>query len=384
MARNMQRPYPGRTGVRSEPCEPSEPYEPNEGIEAGPAAERWRRMWSHREHLLKVARRRSMSVEDAEDAVHEAMLRAVENPDIDDERLAAWLTTVTMRLCVDRYRQLNREAEVSNRTALVAPAPVPVEEVVCDRAEAKWLARRSRSLPARQAEALQLKSQDLDVDQVATQMGLSYEAAESLLARARRAMRNSLAGTLAVTVWLGRGRPEAGAGAHVAVAAVASTVTLAALGITLPNAYDGDRAHLPEVPRVRVVDEPAGAGEKAAKKEKEEHAPSPRPAARPDSSPTRTPGSNGVLTGVTSVLPGVPSVLGVLDVPGAPTAPEIPAVPSMPSAPSAPSAPSDVRLPGVPTSPASVQPSAPADSDLPRIELPGSDELPAGAGESLD
>ncbi|CAM5361097.1 hypothetical protein SVIOM74S_09467 [Streptomyces violarus] len=67
------------------------------------ADERWRRMWSHREHLLKVARRRSMSPEDAEDAVHEAMLRAAERPDLDEERLAAWLTTVTMRLCVDRY-----------------------------------------------------------------------------------------------------------------------------------------------------------------------------------------------------------------------------------------------------------------------------------------
>src|SRR5437879_5812675 len=55
------------------------------------AGERWQRMWSHREDLLKVARRRSLSVEDAEDAVHEAMLRAAEHTDVDDERLGAWL-----------------------------------------------------------------------------------------------------------------------------------------------------------------------------------------------------------------------------------------------------------------------------------------------------
>ncbi len=60
--------------------------------------DRWQRMWSHREHLLKVARRRSMTIEDAEDAVHEAMLRSAENPHLDDERLGAWLTTVTMRI----------------------------------------------------------------------------------------------------------------------------------------------------------------------------------------------------------------------------------------------------------------------------------------------
>ncbi|POX43943.1 RNA polymerase subunit sigma, partial [Streptomyces sp. Ru71] len=127
------------------------------------ADDRWERMWSHREQLLKVARRRSMSLEDAEDAVHEAMLRAAERPDLDDERLGAWLTTVTMRLCVDRYRQVNREAEVRTSPTLMAPGPVPVEEAVCDRAEARWLAVRSGELPARQAEALRLRSEDLDV-----------------------------------------------------------------------------------------------------------------------------------------------------------------------------------------------------------------------------
>src|SRR5918996_2563541 len=173
------------------------------------ADERWQRMWSHREQLLKVARRRSMSLEDAEDAVHEAMLRAAERPDLDDERLAAWLTTVTMRLCVDRYRQVNRKVEVRPGPTLIAPGPVPVEEAVCDRAEAKWLAVRSGELPARQAEALRLKSEDLDVGQVAVRMGLSYRTVESLLARARRTLRNSLAATLGVALFLwGRGRPR--------------------------------------------------------------------------------------------------------------------------------------------------------------------------------
>src|SRR5690348_306161 len=173
------------------------------------ADDRWQRMWSHREQLLKVARRRSMSREDAEDAVHEAVLRAAERPDLDDERLGAWLTTVTMRLCVDRYRQVNREAEVGSRPTLVAPGPVPVEEAVCDRAEAKWLAVRSGELPARQAEALRLKSEDMDVSQVAVRMGLSYRTVESLLARARRTLRASLAGTLGLVLFLvGRGRPR--------------------------------------------------------------------------------------------------------------------------------------------------------------------------------
>jgi RNA polymerase sigma factor (sigma-70 family) len=208
--------------------------------QATAADERWQRMWGHREHLLKVARRRSMSLEDAEDAVHEAMLRAAERPDLDDERLAAWLTTVTMRLCVDRYRQVNREAEVRTSPTLIAPGPVPVEEAVCDRAEAVWLAVRSGELPARQAEALRLKSEDLDVSQVAVQMGLSYRTVESLLARARRTLRNSLAATLGFVLFLvGRGQPRGGSKAQAVAAASTAAATLAVAGFVLPYAYDG-------------------------------------------------------------------------------------------------------------------------------------------------
>ncbi|MFP1625035.1 sigma-70 family RNA polymerase sigma factor [Streptomyces sp. 5K101] len=215
------------------------------GPTAESANERWQRAWSHREHLLRVARRRSVSMEDAEDAVHEAMLRAAEQPHLDDERLGAWLTTVTMRLCIDRHRQVSREAEVRTSPTLHPPRPVPVDEAVCDRAEARWLAVRSNELPARQAEALWLKSEDLDVGQVAVKMGLSYRTVESLLARARRTLRNSLAATLGVALWLcGRGRPRGG---HAQAVAVASTaVTLAVAGLVVPYAPGGD---VPDTPR---------------------------------------------------------------------------------------------------------------------------------------
>lgn len=358
MARNMHQLYAGRAGEAGEAGDPGD--------------ERWRRMWSHREQLLKVARRRSMSVEDAEDAVHEAMLRAGENPNIDDERLAAWLTTVTMRLCVDRYRQLNREAEVSNRPALAPSAPVPVEEVVCDRAEAKWLARRSESLPARQAEALRLKSEDLDVDQVATQMGLSYEATESLLARARRAMRSSLAGTLALAVWLVRGRPEAGS-AH-AVALASTAVTLAALGIALPYSDEEDRPRTPQVSRAEVAEKPARG------RDQEEPAPLSRPTAQ------LGPGLIGILDpGKLPVVaaslvpklsaPATPEIPAVPSAPAVPSVPSVPAVPSAPAAATVPPRPSaDVRPPTV--EPAPARPTAPRDAGEPRMGLPGSGTLP--------
>ncbi|MGV4981251.1 sigma-70 family RNA polymerase sigma factor [Streptomyces sp. NRAIS4] len=316
---------------------------------------RWQRMWSHREQLLKVARRRSMSPEDAEDAVHEAMLRAAERPDLDDERLGAWLTTVTMRLCVDRYRQVNREAEVGSRPTLVAPGPVPVEEVVCDRAEAKWLAVRSGELPARQAEALRLKSEDLDVGQVAVRMGLSYRTVESLLARARRTLRASLAGTLGLVLFLlGRGRPR-GAGKVQAVAVTSTAATLAVAVFVVPHALDWGGGSSAPAPRPTVssgapVLRSAGTGPARAP---ESHGPS-VPTATPSRTAAASPAGEPVVPAPVSV-PALPKVSTppVPEVPLETAVPSVPSVPSLPSLPAKPSRPSvsrTVPLPSVPLS----------------------------------
>lgn len=323
------------------------------------ADDRWQRMWSHREQLLKVARRRSMSPEDAEDAVHEAMLRAAERPDLDDERLGAWLTTVTMRLCVDRYRQVNREAEVHRSPTLTAPGPVPVEEAVCDRAEAKWLAVRSGELPARQAEALRLKSEDLDVGQVAVRMGLSYRTVESLLARARRTLRDSLAGTLGLALLLwGRGKLRAGGHAQ-AVAVTSTAATLVVAGFVLPYVHDGDGQGATPGPSVSRMAQktsetvrPDGAGRAATPNARELSAASAAPGA------TRTVSPDGhdrsllplavppLPEASLSPVPAVPEVPGVSDLPSVSALPDLPAGSTVPTTlPAAPQAPVEVPTP---------------------------------------
>ncbi|MFG3116683.1 RNA polymerase sigma factor [Streptomyces sp. NPDC048197] len=320
-------------------------------------------MWSHREHLLRVARRRSMSVEDAEDAVHEAMVRAMENAHVEDERLGAWLTTVTMRLCVDRYRQVNREAEVGSRSTPTPHSIAPVDEVVCDRAEATWLANRSGDLPARQAEALWLKSEDLDVGQVARKMGLSYRTVESLLARARRTMRNSLAATLATGFWMcWRGRPRLGSGAQVAT--VASTAaTLAALGLALPSIHGEveEGGVRPPASSQTVADSPTT-------EEGHHRTDVPGLMAGSESRGPAAWGPAGPLAGdgpllpdvslplpplTESAVPAAPSVHRMLSVPDvkdvtdAPDVPEAPAVPAPSSAsPAPPTAPAAPSVPG--------------------------------------
>ncbi|MEU6551351.1 sigma-70 family RNA polymerase sigma factor [Streptomyces sp. NPDC046915] len=322
-----------------------------------PAAdERWQRMWSHREQLLKVARRRSMSQEDAEDAVHEAMLRAAERPDLDEERLAAWLTTVTMRLCVDRYRQVNREAEVRTSPTLVAPGPVPIEEAVCDRAEARWLAVRSGELPARQAEALRLKSEDLDVSQVAVRMGLSYRTVESLLARARRTLRNSLAATLGFAAFL-VGRLRASGKAQ-AVAAASTAATLAVAGFVLPYALHGDPPGTTPLPASSPVSgnaravRPDGTGRPSAPAVRELSAASPGRATPSAGARDRSLLPLSVPPLPAASLSPVPTVPGVPSVPAVPSVSELPGVPSPPTLPDPSTAPT--TLPPVTEAPVGV------------------------------
>jgi RNA polymerase sigma factor (sigma-70 family) len=304
-----------------------------------------------------------MSPEDAEDAVHEAMLRAAERPDLDDERLGGWLTTVTMRLCVDRYRQVNREAEVHRSPTLTAPGPVPVEEAVCDRAEARWLAVRSGELPARQAEALRLKSEGLDVGQVAGRMGLSYRTVESLLARARRTLRDSLAGTLGLALFLwGRGKLRAGGHAQ-AVAVTSTAATLVVAGFVLPYVHDGDRqgtAPRPSVSRMAQATtqtvRPDGVDRVAAPNARDLSAASASHAA----TPTVPPGGDDRSLLPLSVpplpdasltpVPPVPDVPGVSDLPSVPGLPDLPTTvpttpPALAEAPATSSAPVDVPTP---------------------------------------
>lgn len=154
---------------------------------------RWARIWSSRRLLMGVARRCGCSVEDAEDVVHEAMLRAAEHPEIVEDRLHAWLCTVTQRLCMDAHRRRAAEARRWERRSMQAVVQLPghyLEEEVCERSEAVWMASlASEVLPPRQIQALWLTAAGYDVAQVANYLGVRYRAAESLLARGRRTLR---------------------------------------------------------------------------------------------------------------------------------------------------------------------------------------------------
>jgi RNA polymerase sigma factor (sigma-70 family) len=173
----------------------SRPTEQDHDVAAPPAgvdSHRWAAVWQHRPYLLAVARRR-VGWHDAEDVVHEAVLRAIRDVLIPEARLRSWLVTTTVRLCADRHRD---DASQRRRRLLHAARPENLvergpEDDVCDAAEAVWVARQVDLLPGRQAEAVRLRAEGLSLAEVGAQM----------LGRARRVLRAAAAA--GVTIWAG-------------------------------------------------------------------------------------------------------------------------------------------------------------------------------------
>lgn len=157
-----------------------------------------------RQRLTSIALVVPRQREDAEDIASEAISRAMAS-DVDPDVLPAWLTTTTKRLVVDEVRRRDRRRSLVSRLgALHSDEDEDVIDLRLDRAEADWLSTVVRTLPARQRQALELLVESSDIAAVAETMGVSYKAAEHLLARARSAVRSSAKATWAVLVlWSG-------------------------------------------------------------------------------------------------------------------------------------------------------------------------------------
>jgi RNA polymerase sigma-70 factor (ECF subfamily) len=110
-----------------------------------------------------------------------------------EARFDTWLHRVTLNLCYDRLRR-HRETTVSDDLPEQADvAPLPDERIEAAHANER-IATALAKLPARQREALVLQYyQELPNADAAALMGVSVDALESLLARARRNLRAALA-----------------------------------------------------------------------------------------------------------------------------------------------------------------------------------------------
>ncbi|MEL7131894.1 MAG: RNA polymerase sigma factor [Pseudomonadota bacterium] len=135
---------------------------------------------------------------EAEDVAQEAMLRLWRiAPEwrSGDAQVSTWLYRVVANLCTDRLRKRRRASVALDDVAEPADPAQGVEARLQDDARHTALRRAIAALPERQRLALTMRHFDgASNPEIAAALGVSVEAAESLTARAKRALALALRG----------------------------------------------------------------------------------------------------------------------------------------------------------------------------------------------
>jgi RNA polymerase sigma factor (sigma-70 family) len=148
------------------------------------------RFEAHRDHLRGVAYRMLGSLDEAEDAVQQAWLRA-DRADLDGiENLAAWLTTVVARVCLDmlRTRRARAEEPLASVDTIIEQrddADPEQEAVLAESVGYALLVVLERLSPAERVAFVLHDLFAVPFDEIATVVGRSPVASKKLASRAR-------------------------------------------------------------------------------------------------------------------------------------------------------------------------------------------------------
>ncbi|WP_186113791.1 RNA polymerase sigma factor [Burkholderia gladioli] len=146
--------------------------------------------------LLALATRLLGDRMEAEDVAQEAFIRIWKQAPrwkSGEARFDTWLHRVALNLCYDRLRG-HREEPAEELPEQMDPQPLGEQRLEALERDAR-VRRALDALPARQREALVLHYyQELSNIEAAGLMGITVDALESLLSRARRNLRAQLAG----------------------------------------------------------------------------------------------------------------------------------------------------------------------------------------------
>ena len=179
---------------------PGRPDEADDGalllrVAAGDAAAYAQLVARHLSVMLSVGRRMLRDDAEAEDVAQEALLRLWKSSarlEVGPYGVRPWLRRVVTNLCIDRVR-LGRNTTVTDEVP--EQLQLADQETGIERREtAARVDAALKQLPERQRAALVLfHYEGLSQIEVGHLMGISDEAVESLLSRARRALKSSLA-----------------------------------------------------------------------------------------------------------------------------------------------------------------------------------------------
>jgi RNA polymerase sigma-70 factor, ECF subfamily len=153
----------------------------------------------HRPRLFGIAYRMLGSRAEAEDLLQDAYLRWHESDRTSVQSAAAFLVTITTRLCIDRLRALKQERAHCVEAWLPEPIVdehIPSPETRCefvDDVSVAFLAVLERLGPEERAAFLLHDVFDYDYPEVAQTLGKGEPACRQLISRARARLRESRA-----------------------------------------------------------------------------------------------------------------------------------------------------------------------------------------------
>lgn len=149
----------------------------------------------HSPRVLSLAQRMLGTREDAEDVSQEVFIKVFEqagNWVQGEAKFTTWLHRVTLNKCYDRLRK-KRETGMAEPPDMEDETLGPAGQMLAQQ-RANRLKEVIAELPERQRAALMLSHyEELSNTETAEILEISVEAVESLLSRARRALRNALA-----------------------------------------------------------------------------------------------------------------------------------------------------------------------------------------------
>jgi RNA polymerase sigma-70 factor (ECF subfamily) len=154
----------------------------------------------HRDVALGMVLRATGSMAEAEDCVHDALLRLVRREDLDPTRVRSLLIRAALHLAIDHRRAAQRQQSAVVRLAggMRSEAISPERELQL-RSEAARVLAAIDSLPRRERQVMLLRLAGLTVAETAARLGISPKSVEGAYTRARARVRNLLGGLL---TWL--------------------------------------------------------------------------------------------------------------------------------------------------------------------------------------
>lgn len=149
----------------------------------------------HTGRIHALARRFTGSAADADDVVQDTFWSVWRKADRWDPRgvkVSTWIYRIALNRCIDldRRKKVRRLVGLDSVDDPVEPAP-GAEHGAIVRGELQAVAKDIQALPARQRAAILLASGEISTAEVAARLGISDGAAEQLLVRARRTLRQA-------------------------------------------------------------------------------------------------------------------------------------------------------------------------------------------------